>query len=485
MTPQAQLAMLLWLPLTLYLFTRYSSQKAIILSFVGGLLFLPQSAGFKLPLIPDYAGMVATCYGIMIGTLIYDSKKINQFTWSWIDIPMVLWCTCPMISSLTNDLGAYDGFNAVLEQSATWGLPYFLGRLYLNNLSGLSELAIVMLKGGLIYVPLSLYEIRLSPQIHNMVYGYYAHASGISQSIRLGGYRPNVFMSHGLVLAMFMTTVTLIAIWLWQSKTIKEVWGQPIIAWVALLVVTFILMKSSGAYGYLIYGLVILFVAKWTRLNFPLILLMVLCVYYLYLGVIGAFSGAEVSDWIAKNYDPERAQSLQFRFENEELLREKALERPLFGWGGFGRNRVYAYDQWKGGIVDISVTDSYWIIVFGVNGVYGLVTFTLTLLTPVFVFAVFRYPAKTWLNPKVGPAAVLSVSLVLFFLDSLLNVGFNPTFPLICGGISGLVIKPVENLSDSPSASQKTKLPTKVKRSPTSRTRRGPIMGRNTANLRR
>jgi hypothetical protein len=484
MTPQAQLAMLLWLPLTLYLFTRYSSQKAIILSFIGGLLFLPQRAGFSLPLIPDYAGMVATCYGIMIGTLIYDYTKINQFKWSWIDIPMVLWCTCPMLSSLTNDLGPYDGFNAVLEQSAVWGLPYFLGRLYLNNLSGLKELAITILKGGLIYVPLCLYEIRMSPQIHHMIYRYDAHPSGIQQSIRLGGYRPNVFMSHGLVLAMFMTTVTLIAIWLWQSKTIKEVWGQPIIAWIALLVVTFILMKSSGAYGYLIYGLVILFVAKWTRLNFPLILLMVLCVYYLYLGVIGAFSGAAVSDWIAKNYNPERAQSLQFRFENEELLREKALERPLFGWGGFGRNRVYDYD-WKGDLVDVSVTDSYWIIVFGINGIYGLVTFTVALLNPVFIFAVFRYPAKTWLNPKVGPAAALSVSLVLFFLDSLLNVGFNPTFPLICGGLSGLVIKPAENLSDSPLASQKTKLPTKVKRSPTSRTRRGPIMGRNTANLRR
>jgi hypothetical protein len=484
MTLQAQLAMLLWLPITLYLFTRYSSQKAIIFSFVGGLLFLPQRAGFKLPLIPDYTGMVATCYGIVIGTLVYDSEKFRQFKWSWIDIPMVLWCTCPMLSSLTNDLGPYDGFNAVLEQSAVWGLPYFLGRLYLNNLSGLRELAIVILKGGLIYVPLCIYEIKMSPQIHNMVYGYFAHPSGIQQSIRLGGYRPNVFMSHGLVLAMFMTTVTLIAIWLWQSKTLKEVWGQPIITWVAILVVTFILLKSSGAYGYLIYGLVILFVAKWTRLNFPLLLLMGLCVYYLYLGVIGAFSGAEVSEWLSKNYSADRAESLQFRFQNEELLRAKALEKPLFGWGGFGRNRVYDYD-WKGELVDISTTDSYWIIVFGVNGVYGLATFTLALLNPVFIFAVFRYPAKTWFNPKVGPAAALSVSLVLFFMDSLLNVGFNPTFPLICGGLSGLVAKPAEDLSDSPLGSQQTKLSTTVRRKLTSRPRRGPIMGRHTANSRR
>ena len=490
MTPQAQIAMLLWLPITLYLFTRLPSQKAIIYSFVGGLLFLPQHAGFKLPLIPDYAGMVAICYGILIGTLIYDSEKFKQFKGSWIDIPMLLWCTCPMASALTNGLGAYDGLNGILEQSATWGLPYFLGRLYLNNLSGLRELAITILKGGLIYVPLCLYEIKMSPQFHNRVYGYDAHPSGIQQSIRMGGYRPNVFMSHGLVLAMFMTTVTLIAIWLWQSKTISKVWGKPIIAWVGVLGVTFSLIKSSGAYGYLIYGLIILFVAKWIRTSLPLLLLMGLCAYYLYLGVIGAFDGASISSWISGSYSADRAESLEFRFKNEELLRAKAQEKPIFGWGGFGRNRVYDYD-WKGDLVDVSVTDSYWIIVFGTNGIYGLVTFTLSLFTPVFVFAVFRYPAKTWLHPKVAPAAALSVSLVLFFLDGLLNVGFNPTFPFICGGLSGLVIKPAENLSDSSPNSQEgtTRSPTPkspvVNRNlPNRPARRGPIMGRNAPNFR-
>ena len=55
--------------------------------------------------------MVATCYGILIATLIYDPQRFNDFKWQWIDLPMICWCICPMFSSLTNDLGAYDGFS--------------------------------------------------------------------------------------------------------------------------------------------------------------------------------------------------------------------------------------------------------------------------------------------------------------------------------------------------------------------------------------
>src|SRR5690606_40998223 len=37
------------------------------------------------------------------------------------------------------------------------------------------------------------------------------------------------------------------------------------------------------------------------------------------------------------NADEERAQSLEFRFMNEELLLERVRERLLVGWGEFGR----------------------------------------------------------------------------------------------------------------------------------------------------
>ncbi|MGB3560366.1 MAG: hypothetical protein WBA24_17645, partial [Geitlerinemataceae cyanobacterium] len=152
MTPQAQLALLLWLPIVFYFFTRYPVRTAVIVSFIGGLLFLPERTFFALPLIPDYKGMIATCYGIVLALIVYDSQGLSKLQLTWIDAPMVIWCICPIISSLTNGLGAYDGVNTALEQTAIWGLPYFLGRLYLNSLSGMRELALNILRGGLIYV---------------------------------------------------------------------------------------------------------------------------------------------------------------------------------------------------------------------------------------------------------------------------------------------------------------------------------------------
>ena len=36
-----------------------------------------------------------------------------------------------------------------------------------------------------------------------------------------------------------------------------------------------------------------------------------------------------------------RADSLDYRFENDDFLIAKALQQPIFGWGGWSRNRVY------------------------------------------------------------------------------------------------------------------------------------------------
>ncbi|WP_013321991.1 hypothetical protein [Gloeothece verrucosa] len=439
MTPQAQLVMILWLPITFYLFTRFSPRTAVIMSFIGGLLFLPQSAGFKLPLIPDYQGMVATCYGIILGVIIYDIKTLARFQFQWIDLPMLVWCICPMFSSLSNDLGAYDGFNATLTQTTEWGLPYLLGRLYLNNLAGLKELAMNIIKGGLLYVPLCWFEFRFSPQLHRIVYGYHPHQFG--QSVRLGGYRPVVFMRHGLMVALWMMLVTLVIFWLWKAKAIQKIWRIPINWLVGIMLLTFILLRSSGAYIYFLYALIILFAAKWLRTNLPLLLLMAGICYYLFINISGQFNGDELVSWAA-NFNQDRASSLEFRFKNEELLIAKARQRMIFGWGGWGRNRVYT-ENWQGELEDTSVTDSLWIIIFGTQGIVGIASFTTMMLLPVLRFCIWGYPCRTWFNPKIAPAAALAVGLPLFVVDCLLNAMPLPVFPLICGGLSGLSFKPI------------------------------------------
>jgi hypothetical protein len=242
-------------------------------------------------------------------------------------------------------------------------------------------------------------------------------------------------MEHGLAVGMWMMAATLIGVWLWQTKVIKELWGIPVSWLVVALFITFVLVKSTGAYVYLGLGIAILFLARWFGTALPLLLLIVGLSSYVYMGATGTFSGDQIVTFVSQG-NQERGQSLEFRFTNEKMLSEKGRERIIFGWGGWGRSRVYDEDG-----KDISVTDSLWIIEFGNHGLVGLIGLTASLLLPVLSFYMLRYSARSWSHPKVAPAAALSVVLALYMLDSVLNAMFNPVFIFLSGGLSGIVLQ--------------------------------------------
>jgi len=424
---------------------RFPPQRAVIVSFVVAWLYLPV-VNIPLPGIPDLTKMSATCYGVLLATFIFDAGRFSSFKPSWLDLPMLIWCLCPFASSMSNSLGAYDGFSGALDQTVTWGVPYFLGRIYLANLSGLRQLAIGIFVGGLSYVPLCLVESLLSPQLHRWVYGYHG-SPDFGQSYRLGGYRPTVFLQHGLAVGAWMMAATLAGIWLWRTGVIKQLWNIPMSWLVSALLFTFVLCRSTGAYALLALGLILIFGSRWPRTTLPVMLLILGMCSYLYVNAItDTYFSDQLVSMSSKVFPEERVESMEFRFNNEELLVDKARQRIVFGWGGYGRNRVYERD-WKGDLVDISVTDSLWIIAFGINGAVGLISLTASLLLPVFVF-MQRHSANLWSNRKVAPAAVLAVLIALYMLDCLLNAMVNPIYVLACGGIAGYVIRePARNLS--------------------------------------
>ena len=438
-SPQAFLVVLAWFPFVFYLFQRFPPQRAVVISFIAGWLFLP-TISYPIPGIPDITKMNVTCYGILLVTLVYDVGRITSFKLGWLDMPMLIWCLCPLAASLTNDLGLYDGLATSLDQMMTWGMPYFLGRIYLGTLAGLRQMAIGIFIGGLVYVPFCLYQTRMSTNLHEMLYGFADLRTSFMISIRMGGYRPAVFMESGLMLGVWMMTATLIGIWLWRTGIIKQLWGIPMNWLVFVLLITFVLVKATGAYLLLVMGLFILFAGKWLRTALPVFVLIVGMSLYLYQGVTGTVSGEQIYNVAVKVTNEERAESLKFRLDNEILLSEKAREQIIFGWGGYGRSRIFAPD-WKGDLVDVSITDSLWIIVFGGNGLVGLISLTLALLLPSASLFILRYPASYWSHPKVAPAAVLAVALILYMLDCIINAMTNPIFALVSGAISGLVLK--------------------------------------------
>ncbi|MEG4579748.1 O-antigen ligase domain-containing protein [Microcoleus sp. MON1_C5] len=430
------LAMFGFIPVVFYLFVRFPPLRAVIISFVAAWLFLPQ-ASYPIPSLPPYTKISAACYAILLGTLIYDTARLTTFKPGWLDVPMVICCLCPIVSQVSN---GGSPISPTVNQIVTWGLPYFLGRLYVGSLEGLRQLAIGIFAGGLAYIPFTLIEGVKGPILHLMIYGVNAFEDW-GQARRLGGWRPVVFMQHGLMVGLWMMTAALIGVWLWQTGTLKKFMGRNIKTLAIILTIAFFLCRSTGAYSLFGMALLVLFCAKWFRTSLPLLFIIGYIVFYLYVAAAGQFSSKEVMDFITPIFGEERSASLKFRFDMEEILGEKARQRFLFGWGDSGGNRVYN-QQGK----DISVTDSLWIIAFGVNGAVGLVSLFSSLLLPVIVFCVFKYPARTWSNPKVAPAAVLGVALTMYVFDCVLNAMTNPIFALIAGGISGLVLKAPESL---------------------------------------
>ena len=378
------IALLGWIPLSISLLALLPPRRAVVASFIGAWLLLPP-ASIPLSGLPDYDKMMAATVGILLGTLIFQPNRLLEFRPQWFDLPMLCWCIAPLISSLQNGLGLYDGLSGSLGCIVRWALPYLIGRLYLGEPEGLRELTIGTIFGGVAYVPAILLELRLSPFLKGLVYGMYQW-----EGARYGAYRPFVFLTTGLELGMWMTAVSLTAVWIWRCGVLKRIGALPFGTFVmpTLLVVT-VLCRSGGALILLLGGLILIW--SCTRFNSKLLfyaLLLAAPVYYS-VRIPNFWSGDDLVN-VIETLDADRAQSLGYRFYCENLLIRRAMQQPLWGWGGWGRNRVVGPDG-----RDMAVTDGMWIIYLGTFGCFGLFSWTTVLLLPPWLFLV-RYPVRQW-----------------------------------------------------------------------------------------
>jgi hypothetical protein len=255
-----------------------------------------------------------------------------------------------------------------------------------------------------------------------------------------------VFMSHGLALGLWMMGVALIAVWLWQSKAVRYIWGVEMFYIVAILVFTLIWNRSTGAYLLFAYGLLILAFAKWRKSTLPLLLLTIAIIIYLYIAIQGNFDKMSVLNFVSNFASGDRLGSLEFRLDQETLLINKARQQFWFGWGGWGRARVFE-ENYYGMFEDISITDSLWILMFGGRGFIGIISLAFCFLIPTLTFPYLSHSVKVWFHPKVGSAAVLAVLLPLFMLDNMLNNHLSPIGWVMTGAITGLILNTEEGFS--------------------------------------
>ncbi len=80
-----------------------------------GTMFLPNAA-YQVPILRVFDKGTATVLATFLGILLFDSGRLMRYRFHWVDIPMVVWCVCPLASSLSNGLGFYDGLAEIMSQ---------------------------------------------------------------------------------------------------------------------------------------------------------------------------------------------------------------------------------------------------------------------------------------------------------------------------------------------------------------------------------
>ena len=159
-----------WIPAVLVLFASLPPRRAVIAAFVVGYLFLP-NLNMHFPTVPDINKGSLTAVGVILGSLIFDGGRLFAFRPRLIDLACVVLCFSPIITSLLNGLGPMDGLAASATVITRWGLAYWIGRAYFTDWESTRELATGIILGGLAYLPLCMWEIRMSPQLNGQIYG--------------------------------------------------------------------------------------------------------------------------------------------------------------------------------------------------------------------------------------------------------------------------------------------------------------------------
>lgn len=344
----------------------------------------------------------------------------------------------PMLTAMTNGeavffgrfmiqpLGLKEGLSMVVGQAIAI-VPFILAMNFLRSEQDLRDLLLALLIGALVYSLPMLFEVRMSPQLNTWIYGFFQHSFG--QMMREGGFRPIVFLYHGLWVAFFCFTAVVAAFTLYRhEKAIRRPSAKYFWAGLYLFAVL-VLCKSLGSllFALLLVPAVLMFSTR-LQLRLAALVVVIAVAYPVLKGNQLVPERALIEQAYAIN--PDRAQSLQFRLIHEEILLDRAAIKPTFGWGSFGRPLLHD----ASGRV-ISIPDGRWVITLGTYGWVGYIAeFGLLALPLLLLISRLKGVRSARIPPLLGGMALI---LGANMFDMLPNATLTPITWLMSGALLG------------------------------------------------
>lgn len=437
------LALLVWPVVVALLFSRLDYRRAAIWSLVAGYLLLPPVVTVKAPILPalgkDHINVMAALAGVVL------MRATAPMPWlrmeGWIKLLLALAVVTPFITVATNGDALIEGVSFRPGLSAMDGLyamfyglldlmPFLIGYMILSSTDSVRLYMRTLVLATLAYSLPMLMEVRLSPQLNVWIYGFFAH--DFSQSIRYGGFRPMVFLEHGLWVALFTVMGVLSA-----AVAYKEADGPQRLRamWILLyLLVVLVLCKSAASlmYGVMLVPVILLIGLRWQMRLAGIVTTLVLL--YPFAMSAGLVPVTAISDYII-GLDQERGSSLLFRFNNEIVLLDRAAERFLAGWGGWNRHHIV--DPIDGSIR--TITDGQWIIYVSTGGFLTYISMFGLLCGS--VIRVWRHAAVTGHYDRWTAGLMLIVAANM--VDLIPNATLTPLTWLAAGALAGLAARGV------------------------------------------
>lgn len=439
----AAVALLLWMPLSLAVFAVTKPHRAVAVLLVFGTLFLPELQFFSIPVLPDMDKDTIACAWAFFPALIWGWGRIKRgrlgrFAWFLfaliviVDLGRAATNQDPLVigGRFIPAIPSHTGLTFIMEDFLLIFAPYYLGAALFSESDDLRDFLRIFCVGGLVYVPLVALELRFSPQLHQWIYGYLQHTW--LQVMRDGGYRPMVFMHHGLAVALFMATCSILAFGMARAR--ERIWRFKALPVAIVFAVLLSLSHSLGAFLFVVaLAPVVWFTSPRMQVRVAA-LLAILVMAYPILRAYDWFPTQALVDG-ARMISEDRAGSIDFRFYNENIVLERAFERPIFGWGGF--DRIFVFDEESGD--ELSTFDGAWIITYAQSGALGFISKFGLLTWPIWL--AYRRIRRVPTRPDQLLLSTLAVVTAMVSTDLLPN-GMFTYFPyLFAGALLGATLR--------------------------------------------
>ena len=467
------LALIIWIPCVAMMFSSLRPMRAVALAYLIGWLLLPvyeiNIKGFW-----DIDKVIATNFGVMAGIFLFCPQAVRQYRFHPADALLVLYCFASFIASIDNDLGLHDGVSRFCQEFFFFGAPYVAGRLFIRRREDITDVARLIVVASAVYAMLAVWEWKMSPKIATTIYDVeFVHSW--AQHRRWGFFRPILFFSHALGLGVFFAWTSFLGVWLYRAGELRRaiavppwvialapmillpaslrlgveiavVAGALCVCWIGLILYTafstphavksimlpcwaMIAASIGGLAALLLVGPGTIFVLGcgmlWfgdlMRTRFVPLLPVLFAVFWMGARYTNTTDGQWLISLVASFSD--RDKSLTYRIDAETVTIEHSRERALFGWGTWGRNRVYD----ESGNKEVSL-DGLWLNTVSATGLFGLTMFFLWWCWPLLIAVdVHRYIRG---DPAIE--AVL-VAISLQAMNFLFNDFLDPMLTLMSG----------------------------------------------------